>query len=93
MHEVYFFSLPHSALPVVHILFKNLEEFLPSSLLGSEDLPDGSSVIYSTQIGDREVTRLPSQALEENPVSLKFTFGEVSVKRFTCILTSMNTKH
>ena len=75
-------------LPVVHILFKNLNEFLPSSLLGSEDLPDGSSVVYSTQIGDKNSTKQQSDALEENPLSLKFTFDEVT--EYFHFITSLN---
>jgi hypothetical protein len=64
--------------PVVHILFQNLEEFLPPSLFGSSDRPNGSSVVYSTQVGDRVTTKQRSEALELNPISLKFTFNEVS---------------
>lgn len=66
-----------AGLPVVHILFKNLEDFLPASLVGSDVLPDGASVVYSTQIGDKELTKRRSQAIEENKISLKFTFEEV----------------
>lgn len=69
----------HSGLPVVHILFNNLERFLPSTLPGSEDVPRESSKVYSIQVGDMNVTRQPSQALEQNPLSITFTFEEVSV--------------
>lgn len=68
--------LNYVGVSVVNILFMNLEEFLPSSLLGSS-APNGSSVIYSTQLGDRETTKQQSRALELNPISLKFTFDEV----------------
>ena len=68
----------HTAVPVVHILFKNLEDFLPPSLLGSDDVPGGASVVYSTQIGDSASTNEQSQVLEDTPLSLKFTFNAVS---------------
>ena len=71
----------------MNILFMNLEEFLPSSLLGSSRSPNGSSVIYSTQVGDRETTKQQSPALELNPISLKFTFDEVCVLQSSTILS------
>lgn len=67
-----------TGVPVVQILFNNLEDFLPSSLLDSERVPNASSVIYSAQIGERSrLVKQQSDALEENPISLKFTFSEV----------------
>ena len=76
--EVAIFSVNHADIPVVHILFKNLEEFLPSSLMDSAKTPDGASVIYSIQIGQRSAVQ-PSEVLKDNPISLNFTFNAVSV--------------
>ncbi len=66
-----------AAVPVVNILFNNLEDFLPPSLLKtSNEEQGGSSIIYSIQIGERPILKA-SQVLEETPISLNFTFSEV----------------
>ena len=62
------------AVPVVHILFNNLEDFLP--LLDSSGSPKKTSVIYSLQISERKDH---SRVLLEEPISLEFAFSSVSV--------------
>ena len=62
------------AVPVVHILFNNLEDFLPPSSLNSLETPNGTSAIYSLQIGEREVQ---SRVLLDTPIDLEFTFPNV----------------
>lgn len=61
----------------MHIIFNNLEDFLPAGLFGTNKAPDGASAIFSTQIGDSESSQQRSQVLEDDPLSLKFTFDEV----------------
>ena len=61
--------------PVVHIIFNNLEDYLPS---GTNENQERASAIFSTQIGDAIAPlQQQSQVLESDPLSLKFTFGEV----------------
>ena len=70
-------SVIHIAIPVVHIIFNNLEDFLPVGLFGTNKIPDGASAIFSTQIGDSTASQQQSQVLENDPLSLKFFFNEV----------------
>ena len=77
-HNKDYFTLCLSqlAVPVVHILFKNLEDFLPLSLLDSSENPNKTSVIYSLQISERKDQ---SRVLLDKPISLEFTLSTVSV--------------
>lgn len=54
-----------------------MEDFLPAELQETNKLPDGVSAIFSTQIGDSTSSQQQSQVLEDEPLSLEFTFNEV----------------
>ena len=59
------------------ILIQNVEAFLPTSVSGLAD-SRGASVVITSQVGLRESV-IPSQVLQENPISLNFTFNTVSI--------------
>lgn len=65
--------------PVVHIIFNNLENFLPPGLFGTDKIPDGASAIYSTQVGDPITSQEQSQVLADDPLVMKFSFDEVKL--------------
>ena len=77
--QIKLYVLMHTAagLPVVFILFQNLDAFLPASVSGLSDSTRGASVVISSQVGERG-TPLRSQLLEESPISLNFSFNSVS---------------
>ena len=59
------------------VLIQNVEAFLPPSVSGLTN-SRGASVVITSQVGLRDFV-IPSQVLQENPISLNFTFNTVSV--------------
>ncbi len=69
-------------IPVSHILFMNLDNYLQSSTFDSEAI-NVASVIYSIQVGDNSNV---SQLLNVYPLSLDFTFDQVRIHSSLLIL-------
>ncbi len=59
------------------IIFQNLGSFLPASDGGLSNTTRGASVVISSQVGERGSSQL-SQALQNSPLSLNFSFNNVS---------------
>ena len=66
-----------AGLPIVFILFQNLEAFLPTSVSDLGNNTRGASTVVSIQVGERR-TPQRSPLLEKYPISLNFTFDKVN---------------
>ncbi len=69
-------------LPITFILLQNLEMFLPPSVSNLNNA-SGASMVISSQVGLRDSVE-QSEVLQENPISINFTFNAVSILYF-CI--------